>query len=393
MNRIISVFSKIRKVSVTYTQTVQQTEEPLDITTIHGVHKLNKKPFLLQFPIKEQILFAKRLSVLIQAGIPIMKALQMIKKQASTKNSIYIMSNLVEDVERGQFLSASMAKFKKLFGEFAVNIVRVGEVSGTLNENLNYLAEELKKEQELRRKIISALVYPVFIIIATLGVVILLTAYVFPKIMPIFQSFKFQLPWTTRTLIFISNTFVYYGLYVFLALAVLVLGFILFMRKPRFKLWIHTNILRVPFLGPMLRNYQIANFTRTLGLLLKSDVRIVQALQIVASTTGNMAYQRGLYIMADNVTRGERLAAYMDKDVKMFPSMLAQMTAVGEATGNLTGTLMYLAEMYEDDLNDATKNLSASIEPVLMIFMGLLVGFIAISIITPIYGVTQNVHP
>jgi type IV pilus assembly protein PilC len=356
------------------------------------VQKAATKRFL-GMPLQEQILFAKRLAILIKAGVPILSALHMLKKQAHSKNAIYIMERLHAQVENGAYLSSGMAQFKKIFGEFAINIVRVGEISGTLNENLNYLAEELKKKQELRRKIVSALVYPIFIVIATIGVIILLTAYVFPKIMPIFQSFKFQLPWTTKTLIFISNTFIHYGLYIFLGVLLLVGAAILALTKYKIRLWVHKNSLRVPLLGPMFRSYHIANFTRTLGLLLKSDVRIVEALKIVASTTGNLAYKEEFATMAENVTRGERLAGYMEKDTKMFPSMLSQMISVGEATGGLTSTLMFLAEMYEDDLNTATKNLSTSIEPVLMIFMGLLVGFIALSIITPIYGVTQNIHP
>ncbi len=374
---------------------VANAKTPSPVTTTEKPVKEKKKavPLFLRLPLQEQILFAKRLSVLLKAGVPILGALQMFKKQTTSSHSTYILGELVTNVENGTYLSAGLAKFKNIFGEFAVNIVRVGEISGTLNENLNYLAEELKKKQELKRKIISALVYPVFIVFATVGVVILLTAYVFPKIMPIFQSFKFKLPWTTRSLIFISNTFIHYGIYIFLALIILVVGYVLLLRNYKFHYFIQRTLLRFPLLGPLLQSYNIANFTRTLGLLLKSDVRIVEALNIVANTTTNLPYKKEYEAMAEFVVKGNRISTYMETNPKLFPPVLSQMTSVGEAAGGLSNSLMFLAEMYEEEMNNLTKNLSTSIEPILMIFMGLLVGFIALSIITPIYGVTQSIHP
>ncbi len=373
---------------------VRQPEPaPVKAEKVKVKEKKKAIPLFLRLPAQEQILFAKRLSILLKAGVPILGALQMFKKQTKSSHTMYIMGELVANVENGTFLSVGMAQFKKIFGEFAVNIVRVGEVSGTLNENLNYLAEELKKKQELRRKVISALVYPIFIVFATVGVVILLTAYVFPKIMPIFQSFKFDLPWTTKTLIFVSNAFIHYGAYILLGLILLVVGFILLLRNYKFHFWIQRTILRLPLIGPLLQSYNIANFTRTLGLLLKSDVRIVEGLHIAANTSGNLPYKKEFEAMADNATKGEKISVYMEKNPKMFPPVLSQMISVGETAGGLSHSLMFLAEMYEEEMNNLTKNLSTSIEPILMIFMGLLVGFIAMSIITPIYGVTQNIHP
>jgi type IV pilus assembly protein PilC len=317
----------------------------------------------------------------------------MLKKQAYSKSASHIFGDLYLQVENGQYLSAGMNKFKKIFGDFAVNIVRVGEVSGTLSENLNYLAEELKKKQELKRKVVSALVYPILIVFATIGITVMLVAYVFPKILPIFQSFKAQLPWSTRILIAISNGFSHYWQYILLGVIVFIAAGYFLLRQHKVRLWFDRNVLRLPLLGPLFLSYQVTNFTRTLGLLLKSDVKIVEALQIVASTMSNKAYKKEFNFLAEKTTRGEKISSFMEKDTKLFPPIISQMVAVGEATGNLSGSLLYLADMYEDDLNNLTRNLTTSIEPVLMIFMGLLVGFIAISIITPIYGITQNLRP
>jgi len=284
-----------------------------------------------------------------------------------------------------------MRDYEKIFGQFAVNIVRVGEASGTLAQNLNYLADELKKKQVLRQNIIGAMVYPSFIVVATLGITILLTAYVFPKILPIFQSFKSQLPWSTRFLIAASSGLQHYWIHILAGLVALSIILALLLRIGSVKLWFDRNNMRLPFFGTMFRNYYVANFTRTLGLLLKSELGIIDSLRIVGDTLGNTAYRREFFRISEGVGRGEKISDGM-QDRLLFPSMTMQMVAVGETSGNLSFSLLYLSDMSEDELDCATKNLSTSIEPVLMIFMGLLVGFIALSIITPIYGITQNLH-
>ncbi len=346
----------------------------------------------LGMPQKEQIAFAKRLAILIKAGVPILTALNMLKNQAGSRGAKTIIGHLESEVEKGQSMSEAMKRFKNVFGAFAVNIVRVGEVSGTLVENLNYLAEELRKKEELKKNIIGAMIYPIFIVVATIGIVILLTTYVFPKILPIFESFKSELPWSTRALIAVSTAVRQDWLYLLAGVAALAVALVLLVKLPPVRLLVDRNSLRFPLIGPMFKSYQIANFTRTLGLLLKSDVSIVEALQIVKNTAGNAAYRRRFDEIAAGVARGERMSRAMEKDKLLFPPVVAQMAAVGETTGNLSASLLYLSEMHEDEMNGLTKALASSVEPMLMVFMGLLVGFIAISIITPIYGITQNLR-
>jgi len=316
----------------------------------------------------------------------------MLEKQADSRSTAKIFKSIKERVEKGQSLSDGLKDYEKIFGRFAVNIVRVGEVSGTLTQNLTYLADELKKKQELNRNIVGAMVYPSFIVVATFGITILLTVYVFPKILPIFASFKAQLPWSTRLLMAVSNGLQHYWMFLLAAIAGLSVFLALIARIPAVKLWLDRNSLRVPLFGSMFRSYYVANFTRTLGLLLKSDLGIIESLRIVGDTLGNSAYRKEFYRISEGVGRGELISVGM-RDRLLFPSMATQMVSVGETAGNLSSSLLYLSEMHEDEMNNMTKNLSTSIEPVLMIFMGLLVGFIAMSIITPIYGITQNLRP
>jgi type IV pilus assembly protein PilC len=353
----------------------------------------DKIPRFLHFPIQQQILFVQRLSLLIKAGIPIGKALRMLEKQATTKSTKFIYNHLVRGVENGQLLSNTMAKLKKVFGAFAINIVQIGESSGTLQENLNYLGEELRKKQALQRKVRSALVYPTFIVVATFGITILLTVYVFPKILPIFESFKYQLPWPTRVLIFVSNLLLHQWMWLLLGLAIIIAAIILLLRQPRFRYQADRLLLRVPILGRLFQSYYMANFTRTFGLLLKSSVPIVRAIHITAQTVTNSVYQKEFEEISAKVMKGEKISSHTESKPKLFPSMLSQMIYVGETAGNLPNSLFFLAEMYENEVDDTTKNLSTVLEPALMVFMGLLVGFVAISIITPIYGFTQNLHP
>ena len=364
---------------------------------MNNTNSLNKKisfnfrnPFS-RVSIQDQVLFAKHLSVMTKAGMPLLDSLQLIKKQTKSKTMARIIDQIVTDVSNGQFLSASMEKYRNIFGDFAVNIIRVGEASGILYENLTYLAEELKKRKELRGKVMGALAYPMIILVATTGIVGILTMYVFPKILPIFKSLRVDLPPTTIALIFISDFMTKYGIY--LGIGILLFAIIVWQLTARIKplkFLFHQLLLMMPIFGKISQNYNLANFSRTLGLLLKSDIKVVEALFITSDTLTNLVYKKTVKDIADNVTRGGEISQHMADKTKLFPVTLAQMIAIGEKTGNLSESLLYLSEYYEGELNDLTKNLSTILEPILMIVMGVIVGFIALSIITPIYEVTKN---
>src|SRR3989344_6668069 len=225
-------------------------------------------PFYVRLSMKEQVLFAKRLSFLIKGGVPILKGLNIIRKQTRSPFKQKIFDQIINDVANGQFLAKSLEKFKRIFGDFAINIIRVGEMSGVLENNLIYLAEELQKKHNLRRKVIGSLIYPVFITVATLGVVGLLTVFIFPKLLPIFQRLNVQLPLTTKILIAVSSFLLHYGLWVILGIIILVIAFIIVYKKNRqVKFWTHKIIIWVPFSGQIVKSYNMTNFCRTLGLL------------------------------------------------------------------------------------------------------------------------------
>jgi type II secretory pathway component PulF len=373
-----------------------QTEKQAKPGTAANQKKRERKPLAWRFvrlSIKEQTLFAKRLSFLIKAGSPILEGLRMLSKFRS-KAKTRIFDQIIKGVENGQSLSVSMAKFNHIFGDFAINIIKVGETIGILEQNLAYLAEELRKKHELRRKIISALIYPCFIIIATLGIVILLLTFVFPKVLPVFASLNMTLPWTTRLLIFASDFAVNYGVY-FLggALALAIAFLVLIKKNKKIKKATDGLILRLPLIGKMVQSYQLTNFFRTLGLLLKSGMTLSGALAIIGDSTPNLVYKNEIQKLAKNVTKGKKISSEIEKTTRLFPEISVHMIATGEFSGNLSETALYLADMYENEVDELTKNLSGALEPALMVTMGLIVGFMAISIITPIYAVTQHLSP
>ncbi len=345
----------------------------------------------VRFSVKEQTFFAKRLSFLIKAGVPILESLHIIRKQTKSKSRVKVFDRVILDISNGQYLSTSLGRFKGVFGDFAINIIRVGESSGILSQNLNYLAGELKKKQVLRSKVMGALFYPIIITIATFGITGLLVMYIFPKILPIFQGLHVELPLSTRIIIFITDTIRDYGIYIFIGIIAFIISFSIARRRiPAVRLVLDGFILRIPLVGKIIKNYNLANICRTLGLLLKSGISVNESLLIASDTTENTQYKKSLRDISRGVIKGKPISELLERSPELFPDMTWHMIAIGEKSGNLSNTLTYLSELYEDDFEDLTKNLSTSIEPILMIVMGLIVGFVAISVIAPIYGITQN---
>lgn len=343
--------------------------------------------------LREQTFFAKRLSFLISAGVPVVESLHILRDQARSRGHRIMLGRIIADAANGQTLAKSFAKFPKIFSQFSLHIIRVGEASGTLSQNLGYLSSELKKRQALRRKVIGAFIYPAIVTAATLGITVFLMVYLFPKIMPIFASLNARLPLSTRIVIMMSDAIREHGLLMLAVVTALVMVFIVSLRKNgRFRFFVHRNMLRIPGFGIMVRYYNVANASRTLGLLLKSGLKLSEALPITSDTTANLAYRKQFALMAEAVMRGEKISTHLMRRRELFPDIFGNMVAVGEKSGSLSDTLVYLSDLYEGEVDDFTKNLSTLVEPALMVIMGVLVGFIAVSIITPIYGITQNLH-
>ena len=341
--------------------------------------------------LKEKMLFARNLEVMIRSGMQILQSLDILKKQARSKAFVKILDSVIFDVKNGHFLSAGLEKYKTVFGEFFINLIRVGEASGTLSENLKYLADELRKKDELTKKIRGAMAYPMIIMLATVGITSIMIFVIFPKILPVLTSINVELPLVTRAFIAMSNFLIKYGYLVGVGFVGLIIGIWLILRIPKVRFFWHKILVSMPIIKDMVRSVNIISFARTIGLLLKAGIKIVEALEITANTLGNMVYRQEVLRVAEGVRRGDPMSKYFVEDTKLFPPIFSQMIVVGENTGKLDESVLFLADFYESELDESIKNISTFIEPVLLLVMGLIVAFVALAIITPIYKITQAI--
>ncbi|PLX26238.1 hypothetical protein C0580_00390 [Candidatus Parcubacteria bacterium] len=356
-----------------------------------GKNKGKKKGQIVFGRVKmiEKVMFAKHLAVMIKAGMAIDTALETLKNNASAVLAKRLES-VLEDVKKGGRLSDALKKYPKDFDLLFVNMVAVGEQGGTLAKNLNLLAAQQRKSYELRSKIKSAAVYPSLIIIAIIGLIVVISVFVLPKILNFFKTLKIDLPATTQLFITISDFMMNYWMWI---VGVIIFIFIAIRTMAKIRatrLVLHLIILRLPIIGKVSKHLNLALFARTLGSLLDSGITIDRALQIVSQTLTNDAYKRETTSVYHKILKGGSLADAMNNE-DYFPSLLSSMIRVGERSGNLSEVLEYLADFYELEVDNTTKNLSTMLEPALLIMIGLVVGFVAISIINPIYELTSKV--
>lgn len=346
--------------------------------------------FFFRLSLKEKMLFARNLEVMIRSGMQILQSLEILKKQTQSKVFISIIDQLMTDLKNGHFLSAGLERYPRIFGDFFINLIRVGESSGTLSENLKYLAEEMAKKEELQKKIKGAMVYPIIILVATFGITGILTFFVFPKILPVLKNINVALPAITVFFIWLSEFMLAYGGWVMGAIFGLgVLAWALLRLRPVRAAW-QGLTLKIPLLSNMVMTINLITFSRTLGLLLKAGVKIVEALDITAATLTNAVYNQEVKKIGEGIRQGETLSKHLIDHPDLFPALFSQMILVGENTGKLDESLAFLANFYESELDEHTKAMSNFMEPALLLVMGLIVGFVALAIITPIYKITQT---
>ncbi len=350
--------------------------------------KIRRQRIKISLP--EQISFASRLSYLLDSGIPILESIRILEVKTKSKRVKDFYKKISEDISLGRSLSQSLRPY---FDGFALSVVEIGQQGGFLGSNLKYLAEELKKKKELRKGAIQALVYPSFIALSTLGIIIFLLMYIFPKILPVISGLNIKLPLSTRAVIFFSD-FLSQTWFYFLILIVLftTLFFWVLKKNDKFKFFVHKKIFRIPFWGGIYRDCLLAGFCRTFGMLLQAGLSVDRALEISESATSNLFLQSKICEIRSGVCRGGSLSSFLFADSKFFPSDISEMSAVGERTGNLASVFISLGDFYSEQFSDQIKRISSVIEPGLLVVAGLLVGFVAVSIISPVYEITKSFH-
>lgn len=344
----------------------------------------------LRLPLIEQEMLLRRLAMLLAGGVPLVEALRMLERQSASPTMAAIAAAAANDTERGRTLAASLSERSGVFDSLTLALVEIGERSGTLEVNLRQLASDIKKRRALRRAVVSAATYPAFVLLATLGIAIFLAAYVFPKIVPVFRSLDAALPPTTRFMIGVSDLLLNHPWLLLLSVGLLVVVAATALRRPRVRLALDRAVIRLPVFGALARGQSVANHCRAFGLLLGSGEPAVEAARLSAVAVGNQAYTQVISTFAPAVAAGGSVSDCYRSAPSLFPPIVPQLLEAGERTGNLQETFLFLATIHEEEVDELAKGLGPALEPILLIVMGAVVGFVALSIITPIYALTSR---
>lgn len=340
----------------------------------------------------DKIFFTSHLHTLLESGVALDQALWVTAEQASNPKFKAILLDMLGQIRRGQSLNSALAGYPKYFSNFYINLVRVGETSGNLSDTLFYLLEQQEKDHDILIKARGAMIYPSIIMTALVAMIIVMMVFVIPSVTGLLLQYKVQLPLATRVLIAVSNFITHWGIETAMAL---ILAAVLLHRwvakHGRGKWYWDGLLLHVPKLRQIIVEFNLARFARAMSSLLKSGIAIDQALNLAASVSDNSHYQKTIQGCVPLVRRGVPLGEIVRGYPLLYPPIASRMIEVGERTGRLDHMLGRLAAFYEKSVTTALGNISAIIEPVLLIGIGLSVGFVAIAILTPIWKFSQTV--
>ena len=352
---------------------------------ISKLHLFNKADNL------EVLLFTRHMSTMIKSGIPIAEILNTLAQQTKDKRFKRTIFAVLKDVENGQPLSKTLSKYPNTFSRFYVSLIEVSEESGTLDKNLEFIALQLNKNYTFSKKVQTAMLYPTLVFIATVILGSFIAFFILPQLVDFFSAFDIELPITTRILLFFSTLFKQHGLKIGVGLLSAFLILKTFVSLPGIKPIWHNILLKLPILGDFISNVQLGRFSRNFGVLIKSGLSISKSIDIVAHTLNNLKFQNDLLKIGSYFIGGLSISESMEKGkFKEFPPLVTKMLAVGEKTGSLDDSLLYLADFYEEEIDNFSKNITTILEPLMLIVIGLIVGFVALAIITPIYELTGS---
>jgi type IV pilus assembly protein PilC len=348
-------------------------------------------PSLGRIPAKQLVVFTRQFATMIDAGLPLVQCLEIISTQMDHKAFRGILVQVKGDVESGSTFADALRKHPRAFDDLYVNLVHAGEVGGILDTILNRLAAYIEKAAKLRRQVKGAMVYPIAILLVAIAVIIVMLWKVIPVFEQMFKDFgDVALPAPTQFVIDASSWFVGNVFLILLLLAGLIVAFLLFLRsKQGRRIW-DRFILKVPVFGPLLRKVAVARFTRTLGTMIASGVPILDALDVVAKTAGNTRVADAIVYTREKISEGRNMAEPLT-ETRVFPPMVVQMIAVGESTGAMDTMLGKIADFYEEEVEVAVAALTSLLEPVMMVFLGGIVGGIIIAMYLPIFELAGTV--
>ena len=360
--------------------------------------KVKKKPREIHLKIpgiggvttKDLLVFTRQFSVMIDAGLPLVQGLEIIATQADNREFRRVLMDVKLRVESGSTFADALAVHPKVFDELFVQLVRAGEIGGILDTILQRLGAYIEKNEKLKRRVKGAMVYPSIVLIVAVGVTVVLLMFVTPTFEKMFKDFGGAMPAPTQFLIDLSHVMTNYWYLIFGIPVALVVAW---------RTWVGTRggraqwdafVLKVPVFGPLIRKIAVARFTRTLGTMLSSGVPILDALEIVAKSAGNKVIERAILTVRARIAEGKNIAGPL-AETKVFPPMVVQMIGVGEATGAMDQMLAKIADFYDDEVDVAVGALTSMIEPIMMVFLGGVVGGFLVAMYLPIFSIAGNI--
>jgi type IV pilus assembly protein PilC len=333
---------------------------------------------------KDIIVFARQFSTMIDAGLPLIQALEILHGQQENKTFKSVIRDIKEGVESGSTLADSLRKYPKYFDELFVNMVAAGEIGGILDTILGRLAAYMEKAAELKARVKGAMTYPIIVVIVAVLVVGIILVFVIPVFEKMFADFGGALPTPTQIVVNLSEFVQSNILFIIIGVVVLSYAYKRFVATAKGRRIMDEILLKAPVFGPLLRKVAVAKFTRTMGTMLSSGVSILDSLDIVAKTAGNKVVESALYDVRSGITEGRTMADPLGES-GVFPSMVVQMISVGEQTGALDAMLEKIADFYDKEVDQAVDNLTAMIEPLMMVFLGGTIGGLVVAMYLPIF--------
>jgi type IV pilus assembly protein PilC len=363
----------------------------------YQVIEVSPKKSVLQFevtkkmvPRKDIMHFSRQLSVFVRAGVPIMEALDVIALETTDKLLQHCLYDMIERLQSGDTFASAAAAHPEAFPNYYLGILSSAELTGNLDTVLDQLADYLDRDIEARSKITSALVYPAVVAVMAVAVVIVLATFVMPKFVVFFKSFNAKLPLPTRMLLSVSNFFTHWWWAIAALVLVVVVGVIAMRRSRAGKARIDSIILRLPILGDLVRTAVIERICRILSSMLKAGVSLPEAMRVTAEAANNSVYSAGIATVREEMIEGQGLAAPLAR-TGLFPGAARQMFRVGEETGTLDAQLATAASFYDRELDVKLKRFTSLFEPAVIIFMGVVVGFVAVALVSAMYGIYKQV--
>lgn len=337
----------------------------------------------------DKIIFAKNLSSMLGAGLSMTRALEVMGKQARKKSIEKLVKGLSEEVSKGLSFSEALSKRSDVFPSIFISMAMAGEESGNLSDALATIASQMDKSYTLNKRIRGAMIYPAVILSLMVVISILLLVYMVPTLTATFEGLGVELPLTTRMIITASDFMVHNTAVFVWSLLGVIVGIILFIKSKFGKKVFDSTFIKFPVVGEIIREINSARTARTMSSLLASGVSIVNAIEVTENVVPNHLYKIALSDAKNSIQKGETMSVVLSRYEKIYPSFIAEMTAVGEETGKISEMLMNVATFYETDIDDKTKNLSTIIEPVLMIVIGMGVAIFALSMLAPTYSLVN----